>query len=314
MIIPRNSIPILWGTLLVGATAFGEPNDGDFRTKQSGSWTTSSTWQVFSAKAGTVGGSWVNTVNTPSANSFATIRSPHSVLVTGIPRTVGTLVIEDAMAPTEPGELRIHIAFEAGPPIPQYQGIQINAGLEMKTGRDNPARIVFTDDGTSGAAGRIVAAANISIAGVIRSEAAVRGGVIDAGSNVITIAPTAQVSSPSGPLTLYGAVEMDGEVLANGPHAITVSGSGPRAGSSGKWEIANGAGKILFNTTNPLTIDSSAGSFLVQAGTLDVDQSLTYFGGLKQTGGIIDVAVGKTLVVSGRYFEPTLPFGTPPEQ
>ncbi len=283
---------------ILTSVAVSEPNDGDFRSKQNGSWGSYLTWDRYDAKNALVGGpGWEPTSpgQIPGFSNLATIREGHAVFTSSVGRLIGTLILEDSA--TVPGKLEIRSTG-----IGSTQSVTVYAALLMENSLANPGEIFFSDTGTAGVVGKLIANTNITIAGKIRSQAAVRGGSIETlGSSVLTIGPSAVVEASAGPLTLTGNIEMDGTVRANGPYLLTVSGA-PRSGSSGKWEVTNASAVLRFNTTSALTMDSSAGYILLEAGTLDIDQTFTYSGGFKQTGGTIDVAAGKTLTVSGRYF------------
>lgn len=313
----KKSIILLCSTVaFLSAEALGQtctctcaalinPRDGDFCSKATGNWRVNGTWCTYNAKTGT----WGDAATTPIYTSLALVCSPHSVEVTttGSPNDIGTLIIEDANAPTSPGEVKIHSSSGS-----LFQWLGVYAALDMKAAKTDPGRILLTDNGTVGSPPKLLAGTDIVIGGLVRSAAAVRVGaaIETTGSYVATIAPKGVVAATNAPLVLNGAFEMEGTVLADGPYTITVQGSGPRAGSSGKWEIAHDSGTIKFaTTTDPLTINSSAGCFLIKGGTLDIDQTLTFRGGLKQlkgtvTNGKIDVAAGKTFTVTGRYLGP----------
>jgi len=278
-----------------GTAVFAEPNDGDFRSKQGGSWGSIATWQRYNAKDALLGGpGWQNAITIPGVGHLATIREGHSVFTSGASRNIGTLIIEDSNA--TPGKLEIRSTGASG-----LQSVTVTFALQMENTLTNPGEVFFTDGGLAGTVGKLIAAGNITVSGKVYCQAPVRGGSVETfGSAVLTVAPMAVIEAPSGPLALTGNVEMDGTVRANGAYALTVGGA-LRIGSSGNWVVSHSSGTLRFNTTNPLTIDCSVGYILIQAGTFDVDQTFTFSGGLRQTGGAIDVAVGKTLTVTGRY-------------
>jgi len=281
--------------LLASGTALAEPNDGDFRSKQSGPWTSNSTWERYSAKSALTGGpGWLDATTFPSGGQLATVREGHTVQTSDALRNIGTLIIEDSA--TVPGRMEI-----ASTTAWAFQWLIVDTALQMEHALANPGEIVFTDVGTAGPTPKLLLTANVAIEGNVRSQAAVRGGAIETtGGAVLTIGPSGVLEASQGKLTLTATFEMEGTVRANGPYLLWVSGA-PRPGSSGKWEVTHDSAILRFNHTGPFTIDNSAASMLVQAGTLDIDQTFTFHGGLKKTGGAIDVAAGKTLTVSGRY-------------
>ena len=261
-------------TGLLASTAFSEPNDGDFRSKQSGSWTSTSTWERYDAKNALSGGpGWLAASVVPSAGNLASIREGHLVQILGGSKSIATLIIEDSA--TVPGKLEIKSTG-----IGQSHQLTVGTAMHMEYALSNPGEVIFTDSGLAGSPARLIASGNIAVAGKLISQAAVRGGSIEtSGSAVLTIGPSAELESPLGSLTLTGNFEMDGTVRANGPYTVTVTGT-PRAGSSGNWEVITSSSATLrFNTASALTIDSSGGHILLAAGTLDIDQTFTFAGG-----------------------------------
>ena len=157
--------------------------------------------------------------------------------------------------------------------------------------------------GSSGSAGIFEAAASVRMDGKFKVVGSV-GGVIQSSqsSDVLTISASGKIEAPDGPLTLTASLEMDGTVTADGPYTIRVNGNAPAAGSSGRWEVANGGGKIKIDTTGAVSLNS--GQVLISAGIFGCRQDFTTGGGVKLTGGQIKVSYGKTFTASGPYSAP----------
>jgi len=181
--------------------------------------------------------------------------------------------------------------------------IDIPAGTSLTVCR----ALSVSEDGTiqfsgdSGSPGEFVAAANLRMDGTFK-VAGSAGGVIQsyAGGDVLTISSSGKIEAPDGPLTLSADLEMDGTVTADGPHTITVDTYGPRAGSSGTWEVKNASGKIKIAIATTL----NSGQVLISAGIFGCRQDFTTGGGVKLTGGQIKVSYGKTFTASGPYSAP----------
>ena len=157
--------------------------------------------------------------------------------------------------------------------------------------------------GNSGSDGIFEAAADLRMDGTFKVVGSA-GGVIESQNcgDVLTMASSGKIEAPNGPLLLSAKLEMDGTVTADGPHTITVSTCGPQAGSSGRWEVTHASGKIKINTTSAVSLDS--GQILITAGTFECQQSFATGGGVKMTGGKIEVSVNKSFDATGPYAGP----------
>ncbi len=248
-----------------------------YTSSGSGSWSTSTNWTP-------------NGV--PGAQDTATIQPNHTIDVTG-DQEIFTLILQDHA--TTPGTLDIN----------EDASLTINHALEMERTLAERGKIVFSGN-TGTDPGELIVGSNANIA--MHGDVDVtgtRGGKISssASGNVLTIAPNATVTAGSGPLELAADMVMDGKVEVNSGQTVTVSSFGPRPGSSGQWLISS-TGTLKFNTTSAVDIIASSGYIEISAnGTLDIDQSLTYAGGIRQTNGKIEVAVNKSFEVTGRFIE-----------
>jgi hypothetical protein len=100
---------------------------GDFRTRASGNWNDSNTWDEYT------GGSWVNTANTPtSANGVITIRSPHVVTVTANV-TVDQTVIESGGEVVVNTGVTLTISAGAGDDITVNGTLQNNGSISIQS-------------------------------------------------------------------------------------------------------------------------------------------------------------------------------------
>ncbi len=181
--------------------------------------------------------------------------------------------------------------------IPAGANLCVNGSLSV----NSTAKIEFI--GTTGSPGTFTTNADLrmdgtfdvtgSIGGRIRSEAA---------GDVLTLSSTGRIEASGGPLQLSAAVEVDGVIAANGAHTITIDNYGPQSGSSGRLEVTDAGGKIKIDTTSAVSLTST--QIRITAGTFDCDESFTTGGGIKMTGGKIEVAVNKTFEATGPYAGP----------
>ncbi len=287
----QTSRTIVWVVvaLVVGEqAAFATDKFGDFQTRATGDWDDSGTWEE------RVGGAWVDTGNVPGANDVATIRGTHTVKVAGTTEAVKTLVMLEHSTPA----VLILNTYQAN--------LTIHHALHMQNNGSPEPTISFDPSGASGAGPSLIAKADITIAGLVEVVTGTGTGsriTSDAPGDVVTVSSTGRLTATSADLTVTSAdVVMHGTVNPGANRKIIFAG-GINSGSSGNWELTNGGSTIKIDTTGAVDIVSSAGHILITNGTLDIDQSFTFAGGLKQTGGTIDVATGKTFTVNGRYFD-----------
>lgn len=236
--------------------------------------------------------SWTPT-GVPGANDRALIVAGDTIYVdsTSTDEFVDTLVIEDHAS--TPGTLDCRAGGS----------LQINRVLDMEHALTESGRIVFSSAASGLDRGELKVGGNIAAHGSIQVTDA-DGGLIAsvASTNILTIAPECLITAASGDLEISAHMEMDGTIKVDAATTIKISGHGPRAGSTGFWEIAHADGTLQFDTTNVVTIDASAGRFKMTAGMLDIDEDVTYSGGFYESGGTLDVVNGKTFTVTGRYW------------
>lgn len=129
------------------------------------------------------------------------------------------------------------------------------------------------------------------------------GGVIRTARSwfMIAIARQARLSATGGPLTISGAMEMDGQVIADGPYTVTVTGHHLKEGSSGLWKIAHPAARIKFDTARPIAL--SSGRIVVEEGTLDITTDFEISGNVTNKRGTINVAPNRSFDVKGLYLD-----------
>lgn len=280
---------IAWLAVGANVTIGGDPREGEFRSRvASGDWGLSSTWEEW------VDGSWTNTSNVPGANDVVTIQAAHTVRVHGTVENVKTLIMEEDA--TNAATLTISRTNAS---------LTIHHALEMANDGTGPTTTIkFAGVDPPQACPQLIAKADITIAGDVDATTTC-GGQISSGSagDVVTVSNKAKLKATGGDLTVAASdVVMDGLVNPAANRTVSFTG-GINGGSSGKWEVTNSGSKIKLATTAAVDIVSSAGHILITNGTLDVDQSFTFAGGLKQRGGKIDVAAGKTFAATGRYFD-----------
>ncbi len=284
---------IAWGivaSMVVGRAAFAaDAREGDFQTRvATGNWDSSGTWEE------RVGGSWVNTANVPGANDVATILGTHTVKVMGTTEAVKTLIMKEH-------ESTPSILVIARPSA----SLTIHHALEMENNDAGGATTIqFAGSTPPAVCPALIAKADITIAGVVDVTTNCGGQISsDAPGDVVTVSCKGKLNATGGNLTVSSAnVVMDGTVNPGTNRTISFTG-GINSGSSGNWELTNSGSTIKIDTTAAVAIASSAGHILISNGTLDIDQGFTFAGGLKQTGGTIDVAATKTLTTSGRFFD-----------
>ncbi len=258
---------------------------GDFRSGATGNWDNSNTWQEWT------GTSWDNTANVPGQNDRATIQATHTVTITSLTTDrIRTLIMKDGATA---GALQINGAGS----------LTIYHALEMENnGSGAETTISLAATGVSTA--RLTAKSDITIAGTVNVTGdGVNQITSDTAGDVVTVSASGLLMTRGGDLTVTSAdVVMNGTVTPSANETITFSG-GINSGSSGNWELSAAGSTIRINTTSGVNIVSSAGHILISNGTLDIDKSFTFAGGLKQTGGTIDVAAGATFKATGRYFD-----------
>jgi hypothetical protein len=121
---------LLFGLLLflaqgISNLAFGQTN-GDYRSRQSGNWNQSSSWQVYN-------NGWVNASNTPNNTSgIITIRNGHTITVTNSP-TVDQVVVEAGGQVTINVGQTFTIANGASTDM-TVNGTVVNSGVIIPTG------------------------------------------------------------------------------------------------------------------------------------------------------------------------------------
>ncbi len=288
----QTSRTIVWVivALVVGGQAAlaAAPCVGDFRTRATGDWDNNATWEQWD------GTQWDNTPAFPDWTDVATIRGVHTVTVAGTTEAVKTLIMEDTFLPAK----LILKTYQAS--------LTIRHALEMENNGSPESTISFDPSGASGAGPSLIANADITIAGLVEVVTGTGTGsriTSAAPGDVVTVSSTGRLTATSADLAITSAdVVMDGTVNPGANRTISFSG-GINGGSSGKWELTNSGSTIKINTTAAVDIVSSAGHIKIANGTLDLDQDFTFAGGLKQTGGTIDVATSKTFTVNGRYFD-----------
>lgn len=279
--------------LMVGGqasvAASGAPREGDFRTRITiGDWANSDTWEE------RVGESWVNTPNVPGANDVVTIQATHTVRVNGTVEAVKTLIMEEHGM--NPAILVIQKASAS---------LTIHHALHMANDLTGPTTTIkFAGQNPPLVCPQLITKADITIAGVVDATTTCGGRIVsDAPGDVVTVSATGKLTATGGDLTVVSAdVVMDGTVNPGSNRTISFTG-GINSGSSGKWELTAPGSKITIATTGAVNIVSSAGHILITDGTLDIDRDFTFSGGLKQTGGTIDVAPTKTFTTTGRFFD-----------
>src|SRR5688572_13433072 len=112
--------------LLVCFPAFSQ---NDFRTRQSGAWNASATWEEF------IGGSWQVTSNTPStASGVVTIRSPHNVTI-GVNVNIDQIVVLTGGAVTVSGGVVVTVNNGSGVDV-------VNSGTISTT---NESQLIFEE-------------------------------------------------------------------------------------------------------------------------------------------------------------------------
>lgn len=268
--------------LIAGPAAFGA-QDGEFQTKNTrpGQWDNPDTWEIFDSSLDPSG--WRDLEQedaTPSNRSTVTIRAGHTVIVEG-DESIGRLRMQRGTENTSGAVLDINGG-----------SLEINRALSMvkRPKTSAPPRIVFS--ARTGRPGLLQANQGIAIGGTIE----VTG---EAGGIVRLVHPDHHISfggrgvmaATGGPLTIDGEIEMDGQVIADGPYQVTIIGAGPRIGSSGKWRLAHPKATIRFDTNRDLNLRSA--KFLIDDGTLDVAVRMETSGEIRRSKrGVINVRAG----------------------
>lgn len=284
------SIRALVVLLVTGAFAGANPSTGSIRSRTTGPWEQPSTWEVCEGLD-----AWRTlTVHDalPGEADRVVIRSGHVVFVS-TEQHVGKLYVERGTQLDGPGTLEIHSAGK----------LWIHRNLTVARERDGAAagRIVFT--GSAGPAGVLHAAGSVQIYGDVEILGAA-GGVISSEKPVyrVSFGPDARLTAPAGPLTISCPVEMDGTVIADGPHAVTVSGDRIKEGSSGTWKVAHRDAAIIFDTAKDVFL--RAGEIVVEKGVFEaacnvkVARPMTHAEEAR-----ITVRPGATLEVAGQLAE-----------
>ncbi|MCP4246321.1 MAG: hypothetical protein GY778_04660 [bacterium] len=240
--------------------------------------------------------SWTPT-GVPGANDRATIVAGDTIYVdsTSGDEFIDTLVLEDHAS--APGIMDFRVGGS----------LTISRVLDMEHCETQSGRVTFSGSAT-GTAGELKVGGNIAAHGSIQVTGTDGGKISSvASTNILTLAPESLITAESGDLEIAAKMEMDGTIRADTSdgstdRTITISTYGPRAGSTGSWEILSTHGVLKFDTTSAVNIDASAGRFKMTAGKLDIDQDVTFYGGYYESGGTLDVAFGKTFTILGRYF------------
>jgi len=280
--------------LLGGPVAWGGPGAGVYQSASSGDWAALSTWEIKDASTG-----WrPATVDdgVPEINDAAVIGPGHTVTVSGA-QEVGKLRIERGTDQSVPGVLQI---TDGG-------FITIGEGLKMpQRPRETAAgRIVFS--GTGRVPGVLESLIPIGIGGDIEVTGDA-GGIVRTQNpaHLLSIGRFSRITASGGPLTLGGALSMDGTVVADGPHSVRVTGDAVRPGSSGEWIIAHPQAQVSFETTQKVFLRS--GEIDVRQGTLDLATDFEAAGVTRGPDGRINVHEGKAFSArqlrEGREIQP----------
>jgi len=275
--------------VITASTAFGA-QDGDFRSKNAepAYWVQRGTWEVFDRSLDPP--EWrglVNTDDLPDGGSTVTIQSGHTVIVDG----------EQSV-----GRLRMQRGVENGAgAVLEISGgsLKINRAINMvkRPKTSAPPRIVFSAE--TGDAGLLQANQGIAIGGTIEVTGAAGGIVrLTNSDHHLSFGGQGIMSATGGPLVLDGGIEMDGRVVADGPYQITVTGAGPRVGSSGTWRLDHTDAVIRFETDDALYLRSA--KFWIGRGTLDVGVNLVTSGEVMiSENGVINERPGSDFNATG---------------
>ncbi|NOT01893.1 MAG: hypothetical protein HOP29_14860 [Phycisphaerales bacterium] len=301
----RCAVPLLAAALTIPRIAWAGPGEGSYQSRASGDWLNPATWEIHDAAAG---GWRVATVEdgVPNIDDRAAIQSGHVVAVSGRVE-IGKLVIERGNGFPQEGVREGIRAPAVRAPAARGTGtadggvlevtaggiLTIGEGLKMPQRPQEAAagRIVFS--GAGRAPGTILARTSIGIGGDVEVIGAA-GGVFETRhpDHTVGVGRFAQISATGGPLTFDTALSMDGRVIADGPHAVRVTGLEVREGSSGKWVIAHPKARVSFETANRVHL--RAGEIDVREGTLETAVDFEAERVTRGAAGRIEVCEGKS--------------------
>lgn len=172
---------------------------------------------------------------------------------------------------------------------------------------------------TSGSTGTFSAnGGDMALCGAVDND-----GTITATSGDIAITGSldhdGSMTAAGGDITLWAAVDSDGTITANGGDVTFSSGDLDNGGtitatggtdvtfsgtisdwSVGLFQVTAADSDMIFSHTNTPSITGDA-DFNVEAGRMYFGQSLTTAGGYRQTGGVVEVAAGRTFTATGAY-------------
>ena len=269
--------------LVTGPPCLAGSDGGTYRSGVSGDWNSLATWEISDPSAG-----WrvpTQEEGVPQARDHATIQAGHTV-------TVATR--------EEIGKLHIERGTE------QYGGgvLEIVGGVILTVHRDlqMPQRprefeaplIVFS--GTGPEAGVLESRPPLGIGGDVRVTGEAGGHIRTRNpSHLLSIGRFARIQVSGGPLTLGGALSMNGTVAADGPHAVVINGQTIRAGSSGTWHIRHPQARMSIETLEPVSL---------RTGTIRIDQGELHVAVDMQTLGTVTKADDARITVRpGRSFD-----------
>ncbi len=274
-----------------GSLAWAAPRDGTYQSAGSGAWDELGTWVMYDSDTG-----WKQPTRDDgipgqedlviiSAGDLVTVIGDHQVKQLGIRRG-------DNEYP--PGTLEI----TSGSRLTIRDGL----GMARKPKDAESARIVFS--GSEGPAGVLHSHTTLDIYGDIEVIGAAGGEIRTAKpTQLVCVGRHARLITSGGPLWVGGSVEMDGQVIASGPHTVTLDGRELREGSSGLWKLEDPKAKVRIATEKPVALVS--GRITIEQGELDVDSDFAIGGVVtRKPGAVITVREGRSFEVRGRLDEP----------
>ncbi len=282
---------IVAAILLVAAgPAFAGPDGDAYRSRTSGDWGILSTWEISDA-----GGVWRAATfedGIPGDGDKATIRAGHTVFV-GDDTRVERVVIERAQQGLDAGTLEIVGGAR----------LTLTGGLTMaRRPKDTAsARLVFSGSGQH--PGVLFTNSTLDVYGDVEVIGPAGGEIRTAKPDtLVCIGRHAVVRATGGPISIGGTVEMDGKVIADGPHAVTLDGDSLGRGSSGTWQSRHPGSSIRLKTSRPISLKS--GRFEIEKGALDVATDFSVGGRVvRKADAAINVESGRQFEVRGRLVE-----------